>query len=168
MRSAYAGGAPGIFASGLVWMAAGLTAMGHPFRIAFLVFFFGGMAIQPLAIVGSKLLKRAGAAGKGNPLNALAIEGTCFLFAGLFVAWWVSRSDENLFFPIMLLTIGARYATFATLYGERLFWVLGGCLAALGIADILWLHLPSHAVAIAGSMLELGFAVAIFRRDAAR
>lgn len=37
------------------------------------------------------------------------------------------------FFPAMLLMIGGRYLTFATLYGMRLYWALGLALGAAGV-----------------------------------
>ncbi|MDC1052301.1 hypothetical protein OAQ00_03740 [Flavobacteriaceae bacterium] len=80
MRNSYFGGAPGAFASGVVWLTAGIIALLSTKQISVMVFFFGGMLIHPLGILISKALKGSGKHKKGNPLSHLA-------FIGLFIAF---------------------------------------------------------------------------------
>jgi hypothetical protein len=168
MRDAFGGGGPGVVASGLVWSAAGIVAALATFRLSIIVFFFAGMAIQPLAILGSKAIRRRGAAAKGNPFTALALESTVMLFAGLVIAYATARSNPGAFYPIMLLVIGARYFTFATIYGNRLFWVLGGVLALIGGATIAVVAVAPSVAAIAGGAVEIVFGLALLMRDRTR
>jgi len=98
MRNSYFGGAPGAFASGVVWLTAGITALLSTKQISVAVFFFGGMLIHPLGILLSKALKRSGKHKKGNPLSHLALESTLILFIGLFIAFLTLQIRSNWFF----------------------------------------------------------------------
>lgn len=61
----------------------------------------------------------------------------------------------------MLLIIGGRYLTFATLYGARLYWACGAALAAAGCA-LGYLNATPAIAAFTGAATEAAFAVAIF------
>lgn len=162
MRAAYVGGAPGVLVSGLVWVLAGGVATFTTFQTSIIVFFLGGMFIHPLSIVVSKFVFNAPLQAKDNPFARLAFETTITLFVGLFLAFMVSQLKEDWFYPIMLLMIGARYFVFSTIYGNRLFWLLGLSLIALGGVLIFYLPVPSNQAAIAGGVLELLFSIVIF------
>jgi len=71
--------------------------------------FFGGMLIHPLSMLLSKLLKRPAKHRSENPLAKLAIESLGLLLVGLFLAFTVAKLQPDLFYPIILLTIGSRY-----------------------------------------------------------
>jgi hypothetical protein len=72
---------------------------------------------------------RSGAHTPGNPLAALTLEVTFFFVFAIPLAYAVSRYRAEWFFPAMLLLIGGRYLTFATLYGMRVYWACGATLA---------------------------------------
>jgi hypothetical protein len=163
MRFGYYGGAPGVLASAIAWLAAGLVAGFHSPKTAVLVLFGGGMLIHPVGVLIAKLLGRPGAHTKGNPLGALALEGTIFMLLCLPLAYAVSVHRIEWFFPAMLLVIGGRYLTFATLYGWRIFRVLGGALALMAFALVI-LRMPPAVAALAGGAAELVFAAVLFTR----
>ena len=61
MRAGHLGGAPGMFASALVWFVAGvIAATGTPSR-AITALFVGGMFIHPAGVSRAKTLGRSGA-----------------------------------------------------------------------------------------------------------
>ncbi len=163
MRRGYLGGAPGLFASAVMWLLAGLTATISTPRRAVIVLFVGGMAIHPLAVLFSKLAGRPGAYAKSNPLGALALEGTGILLLGVLLSLALSQFRVELFFPAMLVVIGGRYLTFQTLYGLSVYWVCGGVLTACGIMAAM-LRLPVPISAFAGGLTELVFGVIVFLR----
>ena len=154
MNLAYFGGGPGMLASGLVWLTAALVGLQLTVKASALTLFFGGMLIFPLAILIAKLLNRSGQHQKGNPLAPLAMESTVLLFIGLFIAFVVLQSHAELFFPIMLLTIGGRYLVFQSLYGMRIYWLIGGVLAVAGMLCIL-LKAPIIMGAFVGAGIEI-------------
>jgi hypothetical protein len=153
MRSAYVGGATGVIASAFAWWAATAVAMGATPRKAVLTLFVAGMFIYPLSVALSKLFRRSGAHAKTNPLAPLAMETTVWLLCALPLAYIVSLYRLELFFPAMMLVIGGRYLTFATLYGLRVYWALGGALAATAWC-LTALQPPAWIGALAGAALE--------------
>lgn len=164
MRHGYFSGAPGMFASALVWLAAGVTAARSTPERAIAVLFFGGMAIHPIGVVLAKVLGRPGAHTRGNPLGALALEATGLLLLGFPLAYAASKAQVHWFFPAMLLVIGGRYLTFATLYGRRVYWACGGTLA---IAAFLLVQssAPMAWGGFAGAAVEGIFALALFLQE---
>lgn len=162
MKSAYLNGAPGIMASAFFWLIAGIVAYFVSDQASMLVFFLGGTLIHSLAIVISKLLKASGQTSKTNPLNALAIESTFILFTGLFMAYAISLVKAEWFFSIMLMMVGCRYLIFRTLYGEKLYYLLGGAMVLSGMLCIM-LNAPLISGVLTGSILEMVFAFVIYR-----
>lgn len=161
MRFGYFGGAPGVLASAIAWLvASGIAVFVAPFSAVWALF-IGGMFIFPVGVVVAKILGRPGKHSRGNPLGALAMEGTILLMLCLPLAFVVALYRVDWFFPAMLLVIGGRYFTFATLYGSRLFWALGGVLV-LAAFLLVATRQPAVVGAFAGGLIELVFAVSLF------
>jgi hypothetical protein len=160
MRKSYFGGGPGAFASGIVWLTAGITALISTKQISVLVFFFGGMLIHPIGIVISKALNHSGKHKKGNPLSYLALESTFMLFIGLFIAYLAFQIRPNWFFPIMILIIGGRYLVFSSIYGMRIYWVFGTTLILSGVGGFLF-NTPFHLIGLIGGIIEILFSFII-------
>jgi hypothetical protein len=161
MRSAYAGGVIGIMVSGTVWLVAGAVAWFHTPHTAIIALLVGGALIHPIGVLLAKLCKRSGAHVKGNPLGQLAGEATGWMLLGIALAYGLSLWRTDLFFPAMLLAIGGRYLTFATVYGMRVYWAFGATLAASGLI------LPTFATrfaagAFAGGIIEMIFAAVVY------
>ncbi|MDB5951470.1 MAG: hypothetical protein JWR65_3325 [Massilia sp.] len=167
MCYAYLGGAPGVLASALAWFTAACVAMYGTAQKAVLALFAGGMMIHPLGVLISKGLGRPGAHVKGNPLGNLALEGTVWMLLGLVLAYGLSLWRIDMFFPAMLLIIGGRYLTFATVYGMRIYWACGVALAAAGFLLSANFASPANG-AFVGSAIELVFAVTIYVIDRSR
>ncbi len=161
MRFGYLGGAPGVLASAIAWLAAGVVALLVSPMSAVLALFIGGMFIFPVGVVLAKLLGRPGKHTRGNPLGTLAMEGTVLLMLALPLAFVVSLYRIEWFFPSMLLIIGGRYFTFATMYGTKLFWTLGGTLVVAAFV-LVAAGMPPVAGAFAGGIIELVFAAVLF------
>lgn len=160
MRRAYAGGVIGIMVSGTVWLVAGAVAWLRTPQIAIIALLVGGVLIHPLAVLLAKASGRSGAHEKGNPLAQLSGEATGWMLLGIGLAYFLSLWRLDLFFPVMLLTIGGRYLTFATIYGMRLYWAFGMVLAAAGM--LLATQATAFATgAFAGGVIEMVFAALI-------
>jgi len=161
MRLGYLGGAPGVLASGIAWLVAAFIAMAMSPAAAVWGLFIGGMLIFPVGVVLARLLGRPGKHSRGNPLGPLAMEGTILLILALPLAFVVSLYRIEWFFPAMLLVIGGRYLTFATLYGTRMYWALGGILAFAGIV-LVETRMSPFVGALTGGVIEVVFAAALF------
>lgn len=161
MRHGYFSGAPGVLASAIAWLAAGVVAILVSPVGAVWALFIGGMFIFPVGVVLAKFLGRPGRHSRGNPLGTLAMEGTVLLMLALPLAFVVSLYRVEWFFPAMLLVIGGRYFTFATLYGTRKFWALGGILAMTAFV-LVATSMPPAVGAFMGGSIELLFAAVLF------
>jgi hypothetical protein len=161
MRHAYLGGAAGIFASSLAWLSAALVAHLVSPRAGIAALFVGGMLIHPAAILLSKLLGRPGSHAKDNPLGRLAIETTFWLLLAIPLAFLLSFQRVEWFFIAMLATIGGRYFTFSTLYGLKIYWLIGAALAMAAFA-VAATNTGPVVVALTGGIIELMFAGIVF------
>ena len=164
MKDAYLGGGSGVLISSLVWLVAGLVAIYTTAQASLLVYFFGGMLIHPISILVDKLFKRRGTHLKENPLGHLAMESTIILFIGLYLAYSLFKVYPHWLFPIMLLTIGVRYLIFQTIYGMRIYWVLG---MALIIAGTIGMRsdFAIYTFGIIGGAIEFIFAMLILSNE---
>jgi hypothetical protein len=166
MRRAYLCGAPGVLVSGIVWLIAGLVAVFVSEKYSVFALLIGGALIHPSSLVVTKWLGHNGAHTPGNALARLAGEATFWLLAGIAIAYVIQTVHLAWFFPAMLLIIGSRYLTFQTLYGLRIYWILGVTLCAVGFA-LAALRAPASFVALGGASIEIIFAVLIFRQSKA-
>ncbi len=161
MRHGYMNGGPGVLASSLVWLGAGVVALSKPADASIATLFIGGMFIHPLGVLLAKALRRSGRHSQGNPLGLLALEALVPMLLALPLVYAVSRLNITWFFPAMLLVIGGRYLSFATQYGMRLYWVLGAVLALAGFA-LYATRAPFAVGAFTGGAIELLFAAILF------
>lgn len=163
MRRAYFDGATGVVTSATAWLAAAIAAWASTPQASIVTLLIGGMLIFPVSVVLSKLVGRSGFHAKDNPLAPLAASGTVWMLLAIPIAYGAALYRIEWFFPAMLLTIGGRYLTFATLYGLRVYYVFGAVLALAGIALVM-AHMPVGAGAFAGSAIEYTFGAILFFR----
>lgn len=161
MRRAYIWGATGIVTSGVVWLIAGLVAYFVSPKNSVWTLFIGAAFIFPVSNVIDRLLGASGKHAATNPLGSLALEGTIFMLMCLPIAYVISIYRMEWFFPAVLMIIGGRYLTFGTIYGTRLYWLLG---VLFGVAA--WISvsmaLPPHASALIGAAVEIIFGVVLY------
>ncbi len=166
MRATHVAGAPGVLASGIVWLVAGLVWQRSDITHAFAVLFFGGMAIMPASIFISRVILRAPKAAGDNPLDRLALEITCPLFAGLLFSYKLLYLNPSAVFPVMATIIGARYFSFRTIYDDVTYWILATALAVMGGSAFLGVLSWPVNLAVSAGIVEIVFAVFLFvRRD---
>ena len=167
MCKAYGNGSLGVLSSGLIWLISAIVAFQYSDKSAMWTLLIGGMLIHPLSIVLSKTMGLKGVHSKENPLGKLAMEGTIFMLMCLPLTLGLSLQKSEWFFQGMLLIIGGRYLTFTTIYGIKLYWILG---VTLGIAAYLLFSfkIQSSFSALTGSLIEILFGLFIlilFRRE---
>ncbi|MFL6634075.1 MAG: DUF7010 family protein [Massilia sp.] len=160
MRTAYLGGAPGLFVSGSVWTIAGLVCLWKSPQAAVWALYAGGVLIHPLSSLLTRILGRSARHAAGNPFGMLAFATTIWMIMMLALAYGIALWRIELFFPAMLFVIGGRYLTFATLFGTKMFWVCGAVLALAGYG-LATRHAAPAAGAFAGGAIEIVFGVAL-------
>lgn len=167
LSRAYAGGAPGVLISGLVWLIAGMVWQLHGTTAAFAALFIGGMAIHPLAVLIERIAFRGPKATVGKALETLAIEATIPLFVGVLVAWVLLARAPDLAIPVFAAIVGARYFLFRTMYGDIAYWALGGVILLIAGFALFGIALPANLGFLVG-IVELIAAALILRRWRAR
>lgn len=161
MKNGYGYGSIGVFISGMVWITAGLSIHYYSFQKGMWTLIIGGMLIFPLATFIGKLLGIKGGHDKSNPLGKLAMEGTLWMILCIPLAYGLSLVKEAWFFQGMLLIIAGRYLTFASVYGLRIYWILG---SVLGLAAYALFKIEARAFmsALTGGSIEILFGIVIF------
>jgi uncharacterized membrane protein YvlD (DUF360 family) len=163
MRKGYANGTVGVIVSGIIWLLSAGVAFQYSAKQAIWTLLIGGAFIHPLSMLLSKGIGLRDSHTKGNPLGTLAMEGTVFMLMSIPIAYGLSLQRSEWFFQGMLLIIGGRYLTFESIYGTKLYWIVG---ASLGIAAYLLFgfKIESFTSALTGSFIELTFGFFMLRQ----
>jgi hypothetical protein len=161
MCRSYANGSIGTIVSGLMWLISATVAYQYSTKKAIWTLLIGGMLIQPVSVLLYKIIGLSGNHTKGNPLGNLGMEVTIFMIMCLPIAFGLSLQYSEWFFQGMLLIIGGRYLTFSSIYGIRLYWILG---AILGVAAYLLFYngVKSFGTLLTGSLIEILFGTFMF------
>ena len=161
MRRGYANGSIGIIVSGFSWLISAIVAYQYSASHAVWTLLIGGMLIHPVSVILYKTIGLSGNHTKGNPLGNLGMEGTLFMIMCLPIAFGLSLQHTQWFFQGMLLIIGGRYLTFSSIYGIKLYWILG---AILGIAACLLFknNVPPFGTLLTGAFIEILFGLFMF------
>ncbi len=161
MRNSYAHGSIGILVSGTAWVTASLVVKFYSAQIGIWALLIGGMLIFPVSTLIEKLMGIKGIHDKDNPLGKLGMEGTIWMIMCIPIAYGVSLINSAWFFQGMLMIIGGRYLTFASIYGLRFYWVFG---AVLGLSAIVLFKLQAKdfTSALTGGLIEILFGIALY------
>ena len=161
MCNGYANGSVGVIVSGAIWLTSAFIANQFSPQKAIWMLFIGGMFIFPISMLIGKFIGLSGTHTKGNQLGNLAMEGTIWMIMCLPLAFGLSLQQTEWFFQAMLLIIGGRYLTFATIYGTKIYWFLG---AILGVSAYLLFifKIQSFGSLLTGSFIEISFGLFMF------
>lgn len=161
MRRSYVGGGPGVLVSGLVWLTAALSAPHLSPALSFAVLFFGGMLIFPLSLLVEHVFFRRPPPSPENKLGQVALESTIAMIGCLFAAYLFLAYNADLVFPVAAIAVGTHYFAFKTVYGDRLFWLLGFLISAAGLFDILSPIALPGGVLLTVAVIEFIFAAVL-------
>ena len=141
MRTRYVGGFYGQLVSGLLWLvSAALATWGTP-RAAITTIVVGGMFIFPLTELLLRLEGERVKLSANNALRQLGMQVAFVLPLSMPLLAPVARYRLTLFFPALMILVGAHYLPFVFLYGMRMFAVLafvligGGVLSGMYLVD---------------------------------
>jgi len=137
VRFAYLGGFWGQLISSIIWLIAAALGTWVTPRASILMAVIGGFFIFPLTKMLLRLTGRA-PVSRENPLTWLGMQTAFVLPPSMLLLVPVGLYKLNLFFPALLILLGAHYLPFATLYGMRMFLALAGVLIAMGVVIGNW------------------------------
>ena len=93
----------------------------------------GGFFIFPLTQMLLRLSGRPARVSKENSFHWLGMQVAFVLPFSMLLLVPIGLYNLNLFFPALMVLLGAHYLPFATLYGMRMFLFLAGILIAAGV-----------------------------------
>lgn len=132
MRSAFLGGFAGQLISGLIWLlAAGISVVTSE-QYGMAVLFFGCMGIFPLTQLTLRMMGRSAKVSKQNGLWALGSQIAFTVPVNFLLVGAIILYQPVWFFPAAMIVVGTHYFPFITLYGMKLFGILGALLVMVG------------------------------------
>ena len=133
VRTVFIGGFWGQLVSSAIWLAsAGLGSWVSP-RSAIATVVIGNFFLFPTVLLLLRLTTGHTSLTKGNPLGSLGMQTAFALGASMLLLVPVTEFRLNLFYPALMILVGAHYFPFASLYGMRMFIPLGAILVGSGI-----------------------------------
>lgn len=138
-RFRFSGGFYGQTVSGLIWLiSAGFASWGNP-KTAILVLVASGFFIFPITELLVRTVGFRSKLSSGNSLHQLGMQVALVLPFSMPLLLPVSRFDLNLFYPALMILLGAHYLPFVFLYGMRIFAVLAAFLLGGGVIIAMYL-----------------------------
>jgi hypothetical protein len=131
-RFRFHGGFFGQLVSGVLWLASACLAVTVGVKCAIIAIVIGGFFIFPateslVRLSGRKKLSEA------NTLWSLGMQVAFVLPFSMLLLWPVTLYRTNLFYPALMILLGAHYIPFVFLYGMRLFAFLAAILIGGGV-----------------------------------
>jgi len=133
VRSVYIGGFWGQLVSSVIWLVSAALGTWVTPKASILAAVIGGFFIFPLTQLMLRLSGRRASVSRENPFNNLGRQVAFVLPFSMLLLVPVGLYNLNLFFPALMVLLGAHYLPFATLYGMRMFLFLAGILIAMGV-----------------------------------
>jgi Family of unknown function (DUF7010) len=133
MRARYCGGFYGQLVSGILWLvSACLGTWGSP-RAAITSLVVSGFFIFAITELLIRIAGGAPAVSADNALRGLGMQTAFVLPISMLLLLPVTLFRLNLFYPALMILLGAHYFPFVTLYGMRMFAVLATVLIGGGV-----------------------------------
>jgi len=152
VRTVYIGGFWGQLVSSAIWLASAALATWITPRAAIFELVIGGFFIFLLTQLMLRLTGRPASLRRENPLGKLAMQIAFTLPISMLLLVPVTEFHLNLFYPALMILLGAHYLPFTFLYGMRIFLPLSAILVAGGVVIALYF---SGAFSLGGWMSGL-------------
>jgi hypothetical protein len=133
VRTVFVGGFWGQLVSSVLWLVSAALGYWVSPRAAILEIVFGGFFIFPLTVTLLRLSGGPASPTKGNPLSSLGMQVAFTLPLGMLLLFPVTQLRLTLFYPALLILLGAHYLPFIFLYGMRMFAALAAILVGSGV-----------------------------------
>jgi hypothetical protein len=138
VRTAFIGGFWGQLVSSAIWLGSAALATWSTPRAAIIAIVAGGFFIFPATLLLLRLTGGSASPTKGNPLSKLGMQIAFTLPMTMLLLVPVTEFHLNLFYPALLVLLGAHYLPFVFLYGMRIFAALCALLVSSGVVIALY------------------------------
>lgn len=140
VRTVFVGGFWGQLVSSAIWLTSAAFGTSVTPRSAIIELVLGGFLIFPITQLLLRLTGGPASLSKANPLGKLAMQIAFTLPLSMLLLVPVATLHLNLFYPALMVLVGAHYLPFTFLYGMRFFIPL--CAILVGAGVIIALYLP--------------------------
>jgi hypothetical protein len=134
VRTVFVGGFWGQLVSSAIWLASAALGFWVSPRAAIFTLVVGGFFIFPITQMLLRLTGGPASLTRGNPLHYLGMQIAFTLPLSMLLLVPVTEFRLNLFYPALMILLGAHYLPFTFLYGMRMFFPLGVILVCSGVA----------------------------------
>jgi hypothetical protein len=133
IRFRFSGGCFGQAVSGIIWLLSAGFASSGQVQTAIALLVMGGFFIFPITellvrTIGSRMQLQP-----ENTLTQLGLQAAFVLPLSMPLLVPVCKFNLNLFYPALMILLGAHYLPFVFLYGMRMFAILASLLLAGGV-----------------------------------
>jgi hypothetical protein len=134
VRTVFVGGFWGQLVSSVIWLASAAVATWVTPRAAIITVVVAGFFIFPVTQLLLRLTTGRASTSSGNPLHYLGMQIAFTLPLSMLLLVPVTEFRLSLFYPALMILLGAHYLPFTFLYGMRMFFPFGVILACSGVA----------------------------------
>jgi hypothetical protein len=138
-RFRFSGGFYGQAVSGLIWLVSASFALWGSPNTAIVFLLVGGFFIFPITEILVRTVGTRSKLSSGNSLPQLGMQVAFVLPSSMPLLLPVSQFKLNLFYPALMILLGAHYLPFVFLYGMRMFAVLAAFLLGGGVIIAMYL-----------------------------
>jgi hypothetical protein len=140
VRTVFIGGFWGQLVSSAIWLASAAVGTWVTPPAAILTAVVGGFFIFPLTLALLRLTGGRASVSKDNPLHYLGMQIAFTLPMTMLLLVPVTEFRLSLFYPALMILLGAHYLPFTFLYGMRMFIPL--CAVLVGTGVVIALYFP--------------------------
>ena len=133
VRTVFVGGFWGQLVSSAIWLASAALGIWVTPRAAIGTLVVGGFFIFPVTQLLLRLTGKPASVSRDNPLGSLAMQIAFVLPMTMLLRVPVTEFRLNLFYPALMILLGAHYLPFTFLYGMRMFMPLCAILVSSGV-----------------------------------
>lgn len=132
LRLTFLGGFAGQLVSGVIWIIASVASVLFKPEVGMVVLFFGCMMIFPLTTAILRFMGKKVDICKDNGLWPLGTQVAFTVPINFLLVGIITLYNPMLFFPSVMIIVGAHYLPFITLYGMKMFGILSVILISGG------------------------------------
>lgn len=140
VRTIFVGGFWGQLVSSAIWLVSAAVGSWATPRLAIFTILVGGFFIFPATQLLLRLSGGPSSLPRVNALNYLGMQIAFTLPLTMLLLIPVTEVRLSLFYPALMILLGAHYLPFAFLYGMRMFIFLAAILVGSGV--VIGLHFP--------------------------
>jgi len=157
-RTVFAGGFVGQLVCSALWLASAALGTWGSSRNAIFELTLGGCFIFPITQLLLLVSGRRASLSRENPLGHLAMQVAFTVPIGMLLLVPITELRLNLFYPALLVIVGAHYLPFIFLYGMRMFGALAAILVGAGVVIAMYFPSPFSLGGWVGGVTQFVFA----------